>query len=222
MSKILDDYLNLITSAFRDKPKFTAMITADVGIPIQVQSLLAQMIPLFDVDLAVGQQLDVIGQWVGVTRNVRIPIEGVYFSWDDTQFTGWDYGTWQPSTAPVNITSLPDDAYRTLIRAKIAANNWDGTTDGAYKIWEQVFPNTTILIQDNQNMTYDLAVVGGVIDSLTLALLTGGYIPLKPEGVRVAAYYVSVDNNPVFSWDVESTLLGGWDEGSWVREIAPT
>jgi hypothetical protein len=198
------------------------MISADVGIPLQVQSLLTQMIPLFDLDLAVGQQLDIIGLWVGVTRNVSIPITGVYFSWDGDYTVGWDYGTWQPSSAPTSITVLPDDAYKTLIRAKIAANNWDGTTDGAYTIWEQVFPETTILIQDNQNMTYDLAVVGGIIDSLTLALLTGGYIPLKPEGVQIAAYYVSVDSNPVFAWDVQSTLLAGWDQGSWVREIAPT
>ncbi len=71
-------------------------------------------------------------------------------------------------------------------------------------------------------MTYDLAVVGGIVDSLTLALITGGYIPLKPEGVRVNAYYVSIDSGPVFGWDVESALLGGWEEGSWVREFPPT
>lgn len=221
--KVVNDYLDLITSAYRNKPNFTSVITANVAVSVQVQSLLSQMIPLFDVDVAVGQQLDVIGQWVGVTRNVAVPISGVYFSWDGTDFTkGWDYGTWQPSSQPADITVLPDDAYRTLIRAKIAANQWDGTTDGAYAIWDAVFPDTTILIQDNQDMTYDLAVVGGIIDSLTLALITGGYIPLKPEGVLVAAYYVSTDSNPSFAWDVESTLLAGWDQGSWLRQLNPT
>lgn len=223
MSKEVQDYLDLITSAFQGKPNFTAVITALVSAPVQIQKVMQSMIPLFDVDVAVGDQLDVIGEWVGVSRNIAIPIAGVFFSWDGTNpFVGWDYGTWQPSSQPTDITSLPDDAYRTLIRAKIAANSWDGTTDGAYAIWDQVFPDSTILIQDNQDMTYDLAVVGGIIDSLTLALLTGGYIPLKPEGVLVAAYYVSVDAGPVFGWDVESVQLGGWDEGSWVREIAPT
>lgn len=219
----VQDYLDLITSAYQGKPNFTAVITADVSIPVQVQSLLAQMIPLFDLDLAVGQQLDVLGQWVGVSRNVKIPIANVYFSWDGSDPTvGWDSGSWQPFNAPSEVTSLPDDAYRTLIRAKIAANHWDGTTDGAYAIWDAVFPTTTILIQDNQDMTYDLAVVGGLIDALTLALITGGYIPLKPEGVLVAAYYVSTDTNPSFAWDVESTLLAGWDEGSWLKQLPPT
>ena len=220
----LNDYLNLITSEHRTRPNFIATITANVNLALQLQDVYASMIAKFDVDTAVGNQLDIIGEWVGITRNVSIPITGVYFTWDSTFDVGWEYGTWQPATAPVSVTTLPDDAYRTLIKAKIAANVWDGTTEGAYAIWDAVFEGTgvTILIQDNQNMTYALALVGGIIDSLTLALLTGGYIPLKPEGVRVSAYYVSVDSGPVFAWDVDTDTLKGWDEGSWVRELAPT
>ncbi len=124
--------------------------------------------------------------------------------------------------AAATLSGFDHDATRTLIKAKIAANAWDGTTDGAYAIWDAVFTQFTILIQDNENMSYALGIVGGIVDSLTLALITGGYIPLKPEGVRVSEYFVSVDSNPVFSWDIEETLLKGWDEGSWVRELAPT
>ncbi len=76
------EYLDLLTSAFREQPKFTAMISADVAPMVQVQTLLQQMIPLFDVDVAVGDQLDIIGKWVGVSRNVAIPIAGVFFTWD--------------------------------------------------------------------------------------------------------------------------------------------
>lgn len=217
------DYLSLITSQYQDSTNFLATVTVNVEVPARVQELLASMIPLFDVDVAVGDQLDIIGEWVGVTRNVQIPIDNVFFSWDGSnEFLGWDFGTWQPSSGPTEVTVLPDDAYRILVKAKIAANSWDGTTDGAYAIWDSIFTEFTILIQDNQNMTYDLAVVGGIIDSLTLALITGGYIPLRPEGVRVNSYYVSIDSGPVFAWDVESDFLQGWDEGSWVRELAPT
>lgn len=217
------DYLNLITSAFQNKPKFTAVVSLVTALPVQIQSQLALLTTAYDIDTASGVQLDQIGQWVGISRNISIPISGVYFTFDGSDYTvGWDYGTWQPASKPTQVTSLPDDAYRTLIRTKIAANHWDGTTPGAYLIWDQIFTNTTILIQDNQDMTYDLAVVGGIIDSLTLALLTGGYIPLKPEGIKIAAYYVSVDSNPVFGWDVDSATLGGWDEASWVRSILPT
>lgn len=219
----VQDYLDLITSEFADKPDFKAVVSTNVAVAVRVQELLASMIPIFDVDSAVGDQLDIIGLWVGISREVTIPISGVYFSWDGADYSvGWDFGSWQPSNLPTDVTSLPDDAYRTLIRAKIAANQWDGTTNGAYAIWDAVFPNITILIQDHQNMSYDLAIIGGIIDSLTLALIIGGYIPLKPEGVRVNEYFVSIDTNPVFAWDLETDLLEGWDEGSWAREFSPT
>jgi Protein of unknown function (DUF2612) len=218
----VSDYTNLITSEYQQSPNYIAMISFIASNYVYIQSLLNSMIPLFDVDVAVGNQLDIIGQWVGVSRNIAVPISGVYFSWDADYTLGWDYGTWQPSNLPTSVTVLPDDAYRTLIKAKIAANHWDGTTTGAYAIWSILFPTLTILIQDNQNMSYDLAIVGGQVDSLTTALITGGYIPLKPEGVRVDTYYIPIDSNPLFAWDVESEYLGGWDQGSWAREISPT
>lgn len=224
MAKDLIYYQNLVTSEFRDKPDFMKMVELNTAVARRVQELLATLIPRFDVDEAVGVQLDVIGQWVGISRKVSIPIAGVYFSWDGADDVGWEYGTWQPANAPVDITLLPDDAYRTLIRAKIAANQWDGTTTGAYEIWNIIFPELTILIQDNQNMSYDLIILGAVIDSLTLALITGGYIPLKPEGVRVNSYIVVPEIGPVFAWDVdpETDLLAGWDTGQWPLIIQPT
>lgn len=221
-TKTTDDYLGLITSEYAQQPNFRATVALSVGVYAHLQSLLASMIPLFDLDVAVGQQLDVIGQWVGVSRNVSIPITDVYFSWDADYTLGWEYGTWQPANAPTTVTVLPDDAYRSLIRAKIAANQWDGTTNGAYAIWNAVFPQFTILIQDNYNMSYALAIVGGIVDSLTLALITGGYIPLKPEGIRITEYFVSTSDGPSFAWDVDSALLKGWDEGEWLREFEPT
>lgn len=218
----VSDYQNLVTSEYQQQPNFMATIAFMVAVQVQVQKLMNQMITtLFDLDNPpVGDQLDIIGEWVGISRKVAIPITGVYFTWDGTDASvGWDYGSWQPTDAPSTITTLPDDAYLTLIRAKIAANQWDGMTTGAYSIWSIVFPTFKILIQDNCNMTYALGIIGGIIDSLTLALITGGYIQLRPEGVRITEYFVSVDTNPAFCWDVETTNCQGWDQGSWLKEI---
>ena len=221
------DYLDLVTSEYQGQPDFNAMIAFMVAVPLQVQSLMNQMsglaLPsLFDLSTPpVGNQLDIIGQWVGISRIVNVPITGVFLSWDGTDYTlGWNYGSWQPYNAPTSIVNLPDDAYLTLILAKIAANNWDGTTNGAYAIWDFLFPQFTILIEDNCNMTYALAIIGGIVDSLTLALIVGGYIQLRPEGVAISEYYVSVDTNPAFCWNLNTTTCQGWNEGSWLREIA--
>lgn len=218
----INDYLNLITSEFREQPNFTSTVSVLVSIPVQIQNLLLQMIPLFDVDIAVGDQLDIIGQWVGISRNVNIPITGVFFTWDGAANVGWDFGIWQASNQPTQVTVLPDDSYRVLVKAKIAANQWDGTIEGAYAIWDSIFTQYTILIQDNQDMTYDLIILGGIVDSLTVALITGGYIPLKPEGVRVKEYFISTTTNKGFAWDLETPYLAGWNEGYWLQEISPT
>lgn len=217
----VDDYLAIITSQHADKPKFIAMVTAFAQLFVYLQSLDDSLIPLFDLDVAVGSQLDAIGAWAGISRNVTIPLPDVYFSWDDTDQTGWDLGIWQGDN-PGTINVLPDDVYRTFIRAKIAANQWDGTIEGAYAIWDSVFPDLTILIQDNQNMTYDLGLVGTMIDSLTLALITGGYLPLRPGGVQVNAYFIPSGSGPLFGWDIENNGIAGWDEGSWASIINPS
>jgi hypothetical protein len=219
MINTIQTYLNYLTSSWQNKPNFTAMISVDVGVQVQVQALLEEMLgPLFDLATPpVGDQLDIIGEWAGVSRNVSIPITGIFFTWNGPANLGWNYGSWQPSDNPSSITVLPDDAYLTLIFAKIASNYWDGTIDGAYAIWDRIFPQYTILIQDYQNMSYALVILGGVVDALTLALLTGGYIPLRPEGVEVTGYFTPIDDNPAFAWDVEATdTLAGWNIGSWL------
>lgn len=223
MAKTVEDYLNLVTSEHRHKPNFIATITAAVSVLVQIQVLLASMVDLFDIDLdPVGDQLDTIGEWVGVSRNLSGPIAGVFFEWDGTAAQGWDAGVWQGAGDPAELIVLPDDVYLTLIKARIAANHWDGTIEGAYEIWAQLLPQYNLLIQDSQNMSFIVAIQGTVPDTLTIALLTGGYLPLKPEGVQISEYIVPVDTNPLFAWDCDSASLAGWDDGSWGQEIAPT
>lgn len=219
MSNSVIDYQNLVTSEHQDKPKFMATVAFSVAIAVQIQSLLTSMMVeggIFDLSTPpVGNQLDIIGEWVGVSRNVTEPISGVYFSWD-TPGLGWDSGVWQPANQPTAVVSLPDDVYLTLILARIAANHWDGTTEGAYRIWAILFATLNLLIIDNENMSFVVALEGAPIDSLTQALLTQGYLPLKPEGIRITEYVVAVDSNPLFAWDIAGR---GWDTSSWGKEL---
>jgi len=111
---------------------------------------------------------------------------------------------------------LPDDAYRQLLYAKIANNQWDGTVPGAYEFMDQVFPNNTFIIQDNQDMSMLIGVLGPALNAVSYALLTGGYMDIKPAGVRVAGYIEpSVPDSPFFGFDVESDLISGFDVGGW-------
>lgn len=219
----VNDYLGLVTSQHRLKPKFIATVSASVSLACELQALLASIPEKFDVDVAVGVQLDAVGEWAGIGRNIDTPLTGVYFTWDDTAATGWDGGVWQgPYDPDSGLTTLPDDSYRTLVKAKIAANRWDGSIPGAYDVWTTVFTGSYIIIQDNQDMTMTVGVAGMQLDTVTQALLTGGYIPLKPQGVGVDYYAISTNDGPLFAWDSDSPALAGWDLGSWALELPPT
>lgn len=225
MSGDVSPYVGLLTSEHSDQPLFTAMVAA-VAQPFADLIAVIQSIPaLYDLDVAVGVQLDTVGLWVGISRNLKIALTGVYFSFD-TATVGFDQGTWFSQFDPVDgLVSLPDDIYRTLLRARIARNQWDGTIPAAYAIWNTVFAasGAQILIQDNGDMTMLFALVGPIPDALTLALLTGGYLALKPDGVGIIGYMIpSVPSVPLFGFDSENPSISGLDAGGWGTLLPPT
>lgn len=223
MTAQLTDYTSLITSEHQSAPKYMAMVSLLAQWGVDRRNVLASIPGLFDVDNAVGQQLDWTGQWIGQSRNLKVPLTGVYFSFD-TAGVGFDQGTWfGPFNPTTGIVSLPDDSYRTLLYATIAANNWDGTVPGAYSAWNTIFQplGYQILIQDNQDMSMDIALIGPTPDAVTLALFTGGYLNLRPAGVLLNTYYTqSVPNAPVFGFDIENSSISGFDVGAWAVPVA--
>lgn len=182
-----DVYTSLVTSEHNQRPKFMAMIAGMVQPYVDNINLLRNFVNLFDLDQAVGQQLDMVGVWIGVTRNIAIPLTGVYFSFN-TSGLGFNQGTWFGiGDSASGLTVLSDGQYRLLLRAKIASNHWDGTVPGAYAIWAIVFQFEpfNITITDNQDMTMVITLLGSNIPAVTKALLTNGYIALVPAGVSV-------------------------------------
>lgn len=189
---IVEQYLALITSEHRDRPKFAATVKATVSPLAKIQEVLRGMIPAYDVDEAIGSQLDAVALWIGVPRTVPIPITGYYFTWDDVVSDGWDNGVWKGIGDPDSgFVTLPDDLYRIVLRSKIAANQWKGDIPGAYNILAEAFgAGDNITITDNQNMSMTVKIKSGALPAVKQALLTQGVIPIKPAGV--VASYVTV------------------------------
>jgi hypothetical protein len=213
-------YLNLITSEHRDKPKYIAIMTAFLQPMADGLSVADMLVTLFDVDAADGVQLDAIGLWVGRSRNLTVPITGVYFTFDTGP--GFDQGIFKgPFDPSSGLVALPDAQYRTLLKATIAANHWDGTIESAYAAYDIVFGplGFQIFIVDNQDMSMDLILAGGVPDALTLALFTGGYLSLKPSGVRIAEYVTPGVPGPIFMFDapVDLPFRAGFDQGAFAN-----
>jgi hypothetical protein len=204
------DYRKLITGQHRDKPNFMAAVAGTVQGLIDAGNLALSLPAAFDLDTAVGAQLDAIGQWVGVNRAVPQPLTGLYFTWDDTTTLTWDKGYWQgPFDPSSGIVNVDDVTYRTMIRAKIAANNWDGSTAGMYRALELAFGVGTIVIQDNFDMTLTLIYDSTILTPVLIALLTNGYFKLKPTGVKII--YVSKSSAPLMSWDRNLPKFQGWN-----------
>jgi hypothetical protein len=217
MTATTDTYLALLPSEHANKPNFTAALKALTQGLVDIINTEVLVMTGYDLDVAIGVQLDAIGKWIGVTRSVAIPITGVYFAFD-TATVGWDQGTWQGAYDPsTGLTNLPDDAYRTLLRAKIGINHWDGTMPSLIAIMSQVFigTGTTVFGYDHQDMTMDIVISGVAPSALNLALLTRGVLNPKPAGVKVNYITSSTGGSPIFGFDIENVYISGFDVGSW-------
>lgn len=214
----LANYLSLIPQQHKASPNFVSTLTTLLAPLVAQQTLLAGFPAAYDLELASGVQLDAVGLWVGRSRAVLTPIKGLFFSFDDSAL-GFDQGLWLGQFDSLDgLQSLDDPTYRLLLKAKIASNHWDGTLRGAADALAYVFsdPNSHVFIQDNQDMSYSLNVAGTPLSPLMISLLTGGYIPLKPAGVRLAFInQVSVGGTPLFGFDLNTTSIGGFEVGSW-------
>jgi len=138
----LTDYTGLITSEHNQRPKFMAVVAALAQPMVDLMGVLESMPPKFDLDEAVGAQLDDVGRWVGISRIIRTPLTNVYFSLD-LDGIGFDQGIWKgPFDPDTGLTTLDDDTYLAVIRAKIGANHWDGTMEGSVAILNSIFSPT--------------------------------------------------------------------------------
>lgn len=93
-------YPALLAFEYRGQPRATAQIAAFVE-QACTDLILQQIANAYDVDTAVGVQLDVIGQYVGVSRNIGAPTAQPYFSFWSTASArnpALYQGTWNPVT----------------------------------------------------------------------------------------------------------------------------
>ena len=214
-------YLDLVTSEHNKQPDYLKFLCALLQPMADGQAVANGLVSLFDIDTAEGLQLDIIGLWVGRSRYLSVPLTGVYFTFDDGP--GFDRGSLRGRFDPLNyLVVLPDHYYRLLLYATVAANHWDGSVPGAYAAYAIMFAPSgyQLAIIDNQDMTMDLVLYGPTPDAITLALFLGGYLDLKPVGVRVRNYIVSVNPDAkIFAFDVSpsSPIFGGFDVGAFPK-----
>ncbi|WP_065649248.1 DUF2612 domain-containing protein [Pantoea eucrina] len=226
----MSKYTDLITNYHAGKPKFVAHVDLSTRPITDASASLRSLISAFDIDSAVGVQLDVLGEWIGRTRTVSQPIAGVYFSFD-TDGLGWDQGVWQgPYDPDAGYTSLSDDTYRIVLKAKIAINSWNGQNDTLPPILEAALEGSGLKMQivDNQDMTISVWVFPeNDISDVSLELIAAikqGYLTVKAAGVWAGDIQTPSIETPsvgkrFFGFDMDNEYIAGFDDGAWEKAL---
>jgi hypothetical protein len=178
-------YSGLLTSEYQNSTKLLAWLAAPLSILNDVTACLAAFDEAFDLDEAIGPQLDILGEIIGAQRLVPF----------------------QPSGGVSPL--LDDPTYLIYLKARIAQNQWTGTIDSLQAIWRTLFPGGTIVIEDNQNMTVNI-ILAGAFTSILQDLITHGLIVPRPQGVL---YNYSFSMLPIFGFDSQNSLISGFDQG---------
>lgn len=183
----MSKYTELITNYHRGKLKFVEHVDLSTGGVLETSQNMQGFISKFDLDTAIGAQLDILGKWIGRTREITAPIDDYFFSFDSPTL-GFDYGTWKNRYDPdTGIVKVGDVDYRTMLRAKIGANNWDGRSETLPAILQSIYPNGDVKItySDNQDMTMTIFIDGKVITNITKEIIRQGYLAVKPAGITI-------------------------------------
>lgn len=185
VARTASDYVALITSQYSDSTKFNALVEAMVAPFCELQRLAVTLIQEYSVDAAIGDQLDVIGLWVGVNRTCIVYSLGEFFSWDTTSAEGFDAADWigDGDNTSYSLT-MDDDQYRIVINAKIYANQCGYLKSDIYAILAIMFPLDTIDVIDNLDMTMTVNYPAAM-DADNKTILLSECVPLKPTGVTI-------------------------------------
>lgn len=144
--EIIDYYANLLILQYRGQPDAYATIQTLVD-PVIMDQLPIDVQEAFSVDSAIGVQLDVLGKYIGVSRN------------------GYDF------SGPV---TLDDDDYRTILKIKIIQNSSQSDLSTIQSLLNTYFPDELFVV-DYQDMTMDYVYFGN--STVAEFFVTAGLLP---------------------------------------------
>lgn len=218
------EYTDLVTSEHADKPKFVNMLSELVQPGVDQQNIVDLISDAFDLDLAIGSQLDVDGQWIGLSRTLRAPILNVYFAFG-TAGQGFGQGYWKgPNDPSFGLVTLDDETYRALLKARAAANNCKGTLPEIQRVLQKIvtpFPGVLVFMQDLLNMSIMIGIAGVNPPLLWQYLIFAEYVPIRPAGVGLGGVRMSsVSGTPLFGFGMDSDYVAGFGRGSWGKKVS--
>lgn len=199
INEIVDYYSNLLIIQYNNKPKASATIQLMVT-ELIANGILFDIRDGYDIDTAVGAQLDILGKYIGVNRIFQDNILTNMFSLetytesDPTLEDRWGFVTYANfattlENGVVNYQSvlttnflLNDADYRTLLKLKIIQNYSNGSHKQIDDAMFAFFGNEITVVQNaTMQMTY---TVPFNLSAVLNAAIVLGVLP-KPIGVKL-------------------------------------
>jgi hypothetical protein len=191
-------YQALITSEHNQKPNFMSVVGVIVGAAADSVVAAQNIIPAFNLTTAVGNQLDILGLWIGQSRRIPNVLVTGFFGFSEVS-TGNPDGLQEPfgelpnpsiggiwyNLGQVNsgTTILSDGAYLTILKARIVKNQWNGTLSGIETALQYIL-GVPCSIADNGTLSLNINIPLP-ITPLEQALLESIDILPRPAGVAI-------------------------------------
>jgi len=195
---LLEIFTNLIILQYSDKPKAKATIQSLLENSLDSADLINTFNDSFDLDLAIGKQLDIIGKIVGQSRTIPFLLPKIFFGFEDTLNAGTfnKVAMFDTTQSAYTDLELVDKDYRIFIRAKIAKNFTSNTISSDDKISINQAINFLFNGQayaiDNKNMTYTVLIEDSFVYPNLISLLGGDFLP-RPAAVGIE--YNTINEN---------------------------
>lgn len=183
-----------IYAQYRDKPKAVDWYSIARKLGGSLEDAAEAVRKSYDIDTAVGEQLNVIGRIVVAPRSFvgSIPMNPALFDLTDGDEFGDDGAMFSALTIDQD-GQLSDELYRLVIRAKIVKNNGDATIENILDGMNFLLPQAEVLrVTDGEDMSFSIEFYGQITNLERFALLNAGLVP-KPQAVRFNGFLEGFD-----------------------------
>lgn len=183
-----------IYAQYRDKPKAVAWYAIARELGGSIEAAAEAVRKSYDIDTAVGEQLNVIGRIVVAPRSFvgSIPMSPGLFDLTDGDEFGDDEAMFSALTIDQD-GQLSDELYRLVIRSKIIKNNGDATIENILDGMNFLLPRADVLrVTDGEDMSFSIEFYGQITNLERFALLNAGLVP-KPQAVKFNGFLEGFD-----------------------------
>jgi hypothetical protein len=218
-TEIIEYYKDLLLYQYVNLPKARATIGALVAASIS-DLIILDVNDGFNIETAVGAQLDMLGEFIGFSRRVYSELIRDWFEMVDstapvttTGFTDYTDSTINPDSvfyrdlyAKGSVSDLTDEEYRYMLKLCVILNNNDNTLSSIQYLLFNFF-GSDLLIYDSKDMTISY-LANPDISRYTLLAITQELLP-KPIGVTLSGVFELTD--PAKSWGLNDYI---YDNGN--------